>query len=171
MGPNPGTVGRERTARTPRGMTAGAERDGPNDDLGLGTERWLSVREAARRASVDPRTIRRWADIGQIRARRTPGGHRQISLSGLADAYGARSKGTPSPVSVDPPTAVPQWTAQAALWHLWTPPRRMSDDELTELRLDVEACDRALQDLRAVIAEELRRRDEHASSPDVWQHR
>lgn len=151
------------------------DRDGEgrrDDDLGLGTERWLSVREAARRASVDPRTIRRWADIGQIRARRTPGGHRQISLSGLADAYTAPSRTAPLPsATVDPPAAVPQWTAQAALWHLWTPPRRMTDDELTELRLDVEACDRALQDLRAVIAEELRRRDEAASSTDAWQHR
>lgn len=154
-------------------MTTGPGHEYTRDeDLGLGTERWLSVREAARRASVDPRTIRRWADIGQIRARRTPGGHRQISLSGLADAYAAPSRSAPStPVSVDPSTAVPQWTEQAALWHLWTPPRRMTDDELAELRLDVEACDRALQDLRMVISEELRRRDEAAASTDDWQHR
>ena len=154
-------------------MTAGTgDEYTRDDDLGLGTERWLSVREAARRASVDPRTIRRWADIGQIRARRTPGGHRQISLSGLVDAYAAPARRAPSTsASVDPPTAVPQWTTQAALWHLWTPPRRMTDDELAELRLDVEACDRALQDLRMVISEELRRRDEAAASTDAWQHR
>lgn len=153
-------------------MTTGGDGDGRReDDLGLGTDRWLSVREAARRASVDPRTIRRWADIGQIRARRTPGGHRQISLSGLADAYSAPRKDPSPSVSVDPATAVPQWTAQVALWHLWTPPRRITDDELTDLRLDVEACERALQDLRMVIAAELRRRDEAASSSAAWQRR
>lgn len=153
-------------------MTTRDGEDWREDDLGLGAERWLSVREAARRAAVDPRTIRRWADTGQIRARRTPGGHRQISLSGLADAYAVPSRRAVSPsVTVDPPVAVPQWTAQAALWHLWTPPRRMTDDELTELRLDVEACARSLQDLRMVIAEELRRRDEAASSTEAWQHR
>jgi len=139
------------------------------DDLGLGTDHWLTVREAARRASVDPRTIRRWADTGQLRARRTPGGHRQISLSGLGDAYSASSKKPlVSPSPVDPPAAIPQWAAQAAMWHFWTPPRRLTDDELTELRLDVDACRRALDDVRAALTEELRGRDEAASPADSW---
>ena len=146
--------------------------DPTEDDLGLGTDRWLTVREAARRASVDPRTIRRWADTGQVRARRTPGGHRQISLSGLGDAYSARSR-TPSvlPLPVDTLTAVPQWAAQAAMWHIWTPPRRLSDDDLAELRLDLEACRRALDDVNAVLTEELRRRDDAASATDSWHER
>ena len=154
-------------------MSEPRESSGPTgDDLGLGTDRWLTVREAARRASVDPRTIRRWADTGQVRARRTPGGHRQISLAGLGEAYSAPVRGPsvlPSPV--DPLTAVPQWAGQAAMWHLWMPPGTLSDDSLAELRLDVEACRRALDDVRAVLTEELRRRDDAASATDSWPER
>lgn len=148
-------------------MNAGGEFSPISDDLGLGLDRWLTVREAARRASVDPRTIRRWADTGQIRARRTPGGHRQISLTGLGDAYSARSRNPPSPpLDVDPPTAIPQWAAQAAVWHSWQPPGRLTEDELVELRLDIDACHRALEEVKDIITVELRRRDDDASSRD-----
>ena len=76
------------------------------------------------------------------------------------------------PLPVDPVIAVPQWAAQAAMWHIWTPPRRLSDDDLAELRLDLEACRRALDDVNAVLTEELRRRDDAASATDSWhEHR
>src|SRR5256712_12763376 len=40
---------------------------------------WLSLDEAAKRLSVHPATLREWADKGQIRTFRTPGGHRRFS--------------------------------------------------------------------------------------------
>lgn len=36
--------------------------------------RWLKLREAARYASLSPKTIRRLIDEGDLRAERTPGG-------------------------------------------------------------------------------------------------
>ncbi|HYS96886.1 MAG TPA: helix-turn-helix domain-containing protein [Candidatus Dormibacteraeota bacterium] len=45
---------------------------------------WLSLDEAAKRLSVHPATLREWADKGQIRTFRTPGGHRRFSETDVA---------------------------------------------------------------------------------------
>lgn len=136
-----------------------------SDDLGLGVDQWLSVREAARRAAVDPRTIRRWADTGQIRGRRTPGGHRQISLSGLGIAYSSAVRRPASDAAdLDPAVEIPRLAGQAALWALWRPARRQSDDELGELQLDIDACRRALAAIESAVSRELRRRDDAATA-------
>ena len=45
---------------------------------------WLSLDEAAKRLSVHPATLREWADKGQIRTFRTPGGHRRFSEADVA---------------------------------------------------------------------------------------
>src|SRR3954452_12746488 len=111
----------------------GSSSDGGSFDLGIATDRWVRIREAARIASVDPRTIRRWADTGRIRARLTPGGHRQVSVEGLGQAYSPadRSRRTAGDVAeVDPSVAVPEWAASAALWRSWRAPRRLDDDAL-----------------------------------------
>lgn len=149
-------------------MTSRPDKPAPGtDDLGLGTDQWLSVREAARRAAVDPRTIRRWADTGQIRARRTPGGHRQISLSGLGTAYSsAGRRPATEAVDLDPVLEIPRWGSQAAFWTLWQPTRRHTDDELSELRVDIDDCRRALSAIEIAISAELRRRDDAATSSD-----
>lgn len=132
-------------------------------DLGLGAERWVTVREAARLAAVDPRTIRRWADTGRVRGRRTPGGHRQISVSGLDAAYTpAASRAAEPTADRDPAEAIPGWANSAVLWLDWRPPRRLSDDDLESLRLDVRHCRRALDDIEAAVTSELRRRDDEA---------
>jgi hypothetical protein len=133
--------------------------------LGIETERWVRIREAARIASVDPRTIRRWADTGRIRARVTPGGHRQVSVEGLGQAYkpaqrSARAGRNPS--EVDPDDAIPDWAGTAALWRSWRPGGRLSDDALAELRLDVESLRRSLADVEEVVTQELRIRDRRA---------
>jgi len=39
---------------------------------------WLTLSQAAHRLGVHPTTLRRWADKGEIRCMRTPGGHRRF---------------------------------------------------------------------------------------------
>ncbi len=140
--------------------------DGPqeNDDLGLGTERWVTVREAARVAAVDPRTIRRWADTGQIRGRRTPGGHRQISLRGLNAAYSSTTRRPEPPAGTnrDPSEVIPEWAASAPLWAHWRPPRRLSDDDLASLCLDIAICRRGIDEVEDALTAELHERDDIA---------
>src|SRR6266576_3341477 len=46
---------------------------------------WLSLEAAAKRLSVHPATLREWADRGQIRTFRTPGGHRRFSEADVAE--------------------------------------------------------------------------------------
>lgn len=53
-------------------------------------ERWLSLREACRVLGVDQSTLRRWADAGQLRTFRTPGGHRRFAESHLRDFLAQR---------------------------------------------------------------------------------
>src|SRR3989442_14826425 len=52
---------------------------------------WRSLDEAAKRLSVHPATLREWADKGQIRTFRTPGGHRRFSEVDVAH-LGAHAK-------------------------------------------------------------------------------
>src|SRR2546423_1918235 len=52
---------------------------------------WLSLDQAAKRLSVHPATLREWADKGQIRTFRTPGGHRRFSEEDVA-SLGAQAK-------------------------------------------------------------------------------
>jgi excisionase family DNA binding protein len=40
---------------------------------------WLTLGQASRMLGVDESTLRRWSDAGQVRAFRTPGGHRRFS--------------------------------------------------------------------------------------------
>lgn len=52
---------------------------------------WLSLGAAARLVGVDPDTLRRWADGGQIEAFTTPGGHRRFSRASLESLTAGRS--------------------------------------------------------------------------------
>lgn len=45
--------------------------------------RWVSLGRACRLLGVNESTLRRWADDGQVRSYRTPGGHRRFSESDL----------------------------------------------------------------------------------------
>ena len=47
-----------------------------------------SIGQAARLANVHPETIRRYMSSGLIEGVTTPGGHRRVSLSSVADAFG-----------------------------------------------------------------------------------
>lgn len=44
---------------------------------------WLSLSDSSRFLGVHPTTLRAWADQGQVRAFRTPGGHRRFSQQDL----------------------------------------------------------------------------------------
>ena len=46
----------------------------------------LRTDQAAKRAGVHPRTIRRWADRGWLKAKRLPSGHLRIDEDDLSKA-------------------------------------------------------------------------------------
>ncbi|HEX5466162.1 MAG TPA: helix-turn-helix domain-containing protein [Candidatus Limnocylindrales bacterium] len=48
-----------------------------------GVDEWLSLGPASRLLGVDPDTLRRWADAGQVEAFATPGGHRRFNRRSL----------------------------------------------------------------------------------------
>ncbi len=58
---------------------------------GVDGTRWISLRYACALVGVNQSTVRRWADGGQVRSFRTPGGHRRLAEADLlAIAAGAR---------------------------------------------------------------------------------
>jgi hypothetical protein len=88
-----------------------------------------------------------------------------VSVEGLGQAYSPadRSRTVRSAAEVDPDVGVAEWAAAAALWRFWRPPRRLSDDALAELRLEIDGLRRSLEDLEDVVTEELRARDRKAT--------
>jgi excisionase family DNA binding protein len=59
-------------------------------------DRWLTLGQACKVLNVDESTLRRWADAGQVRTFRTPGGHRRFADSDVRAIVQGR---TPRPVS------------------------------------------------------------------------
>lgn len=49
----------------------------------VGTQQWLTLKDASEFLGVHFTTLRSWADGGEIRVFRTPGGHRRFSLADL----------------------------------------------------------------------------------------
>ena len=71
-----------------------AERKLPPSSL-LAQDRWLTLGQACRLLNVDESTLRRWADAGQVRTFRTPGGHRRFAESdvrGIVDGRGKKQQ-------------------------------------------------------------------------------
>ena len=60
--------------------------------------RWLTLSQAAQALGVHPSTLRRWADEGEIRCMRTPGGHRRFLESNLQAFLRSQTEGA----AVDP---------------------------------------------------------------------
>jgi excisionase family DNA binding protein len=59
---------------------------------------WLTLGNASRILGVDQSTLRRWADAGQIRAFRTPGGHRRFAetdVQAILSGQAYRPRGRP----------------------------------------------------------------------------
>ena len=57
-------------------------------------ERWVNVGRACEMLGVNESTLRRWADAGEIRCFRTPGGHRRFALSDLDTLMGSAGSAT-----------------------------------------------------------------------------
>ncbi len=55
-------------------------------------DRWLTLGQACRLLNVDESTLRRWADAGQVRTFRTPGGHRRFAESDVSAIVDGRGK-------------------------------------------------------------------------------
>ncbi|MHB8377221.1 MAG: helix-turn-helix domain-containing protein [Dehalococcoidia bacterium] len=54
--------------------------------------RWLTLGQACRVLNVDESTLRRWADAGQVRTFRTPGGHRRFAEGDVRDIVVGRAR-------------------------------------------------------------------------------
>ena len=73
------------SAEQPQLPTAAAEQD-----------HWLTLGQACKLLNVDESTLRRWADAGQVRTFRTPGGHRRFAetdVRAIVDGRSAKSYG------------------------------------------------------------------------------
>ena len=53
-------------------------------------EKWLTLKVAAEKLNVHPKTLRRWADGGNIPFMLTPGGHRRFASSDVTELMDAR---------------------------------------------------------------------------------
>jgi excisionase family DNA binding protein len=53
---------------------------------------WITLQQACRQLGVNESTLRRWADAGQVRTFRTPGGHRRFSQADLASLTTAAAR-------------------------------------------------------------------------------
>jgi excisionase family DNA binding protein len=56
------------------------------------TDRWLTLGQACRLLNVDESTLRRWADAGQVRTFRTPGGHRRFAEGDVREIVHGRAR-------------------------------------------------------------------------------
>jgi excisionase family DNA binding protein len=63
-----------------------------------GQDRWLTLGQACKLLNVDESTLRRWADAGQVRTFRTPGGHRRFADRDVRAIVQGRVRGTRSDV-------------------------------------------------------------------------
>jgi excisionase family DNA binding protein len=57
-----------------------------------GEHRWLTLGQACKLLNVDESTLRRWADAGQVRTFRTPGGHRRFAETDVRGIVNGRGK-------------------------------------------------------------------------------
>jgi len=56
------------------------------------SDRWLTLGQACRLLNVDESTLRRWADAGQVRTFRTPGGHRRFAETDVRAIVDGRAR-------------------------------------------------------------------------------
>jgi hypothetical protein len=122
-------------------------------------EEWLTTGQAAKVAARDIRTIRRWVEEGRLKARVSPGGHRQIALSSLLEAQrptrGSSRRRRRGQGRVLPSECLDTWADVAADWATWRPPPTTGDAALREMIGQVEDVRQALDDVYEALADAL----------------
>ena len=68
--------------------------------------RWLTLSAASKLLGVHPATLRHWADAGQVRSYRTPGGHRRFDAADLREFLVKASTPGARPPDVGPDAAL-----------------------------------------------------------------
>jgi hypothetical protein len=120
-------------------------------------EEWLTTGQAAKVASRDIRTIRRWTDAGQLKARISPGGHRQVALSSLLalqqPAEARRRQQRRGGPLVTPLDCLDDWADVTLDWTGWTPPVRTSQRDLDALIDHIDDVRRSLDAVRKAALE------------------
>ena len=105
---------------------------------------WIGVAEAARLLGVGTSSVKRWADQGLLRCKKTPGRHRRFSRADVETLLSGRSEGVvPSPT---------RWQRLVSLLLAPTPPQVL-DDELSVLRARLGSWWEAADAMGPVIAE------------------
>lgn len=100
------------------------------------TSEWVSLRKAADLLGVHPATVRNWADKGDLRSRRTAGGHRRFNKDDLT--HYAQSQGELQPLEV-------QVIIQSALG---SARMKVSEDNLAEIPWYAAMSEDTRQDMR-----------------------
>ena len=123
-------------------------------------EEWLTTGQAAKVAARDIRTIRRWVEEGRLKARVSPGGHRQIALSSLLEAQqptrgSSRRRRRRGQGRVLPSECLDAWADVAADWGTWRPPPTTGEAALREMIGWVEDVRQALDDVYEALADAL----------------
>ena len=115
-------------------------------------EEWLTTGQAAKVASRDIRTIRRWTDTGQLKARISPGGHRQVALSSLLalqqPAEARRRQQRRGGPLVTPLDCLGDWADVTLDWTGWTPPLGTPQRNLDALMDHLDDVRRSLDAVR-----------------------
>lgn len=120
--------------------------------------RWLTVTEASALLGINPNTLRTWANGGQIRAFRTPGGHRRFKVADVnalvnsVAAFTPHATLTPMPDNEAALARIRRQLSRPAADTRWT--QALTDAEREELR----AMGRRLVDLGAAFTHQPRRR-------------
>jgi excisionase family DNA binding protein len=70
----------------------------PDAPASFESGRWLTLGQACKLLNVDESTLRRWADAGQLRTFRTPGGHRRFADVDVRAIVNGRSRNSMSDV-------------------------------------------------------------------------
>jgi hypothetical protein len=120
-------------------------------------EEWLTTGQAAKIAARDIRTIRRWIDTAQLKARISPGGHRQVALSSLlaiqqpaGDRRRRTRRGGPL---ITPLDCLADWADLTLDWSGWKPPAATTRRDLDALIDHIDDVRRSLDDARATALE------------------
>ncbi len=136
----------------------------------MAEETWLTVGEAAKLASRDPRTIRTWADRGIVRCRISPGGHRQLALSSLLQAQPTPGRRHTARARVaEPDELLPLWAQTTAEWYGWQPRPTTPDHRLESMLMHIGDIRSGLDDIERSLRREFLQRDNAAGQHnDGW---